>query len=282
MRTRKRSRVFVVNAIVVTTDGRALEYYYYFYIYIARLSSKALANFFNSDSIVSISRASASAPGSANVFFSILAVAFSFVALASILFGAVAAIGQSNIKRLMAYSSINNVGFALIGLAAGTPAGVAATMSYMAIYVVMTIGAFACILQMRDADGKPVETIASLAGLSQSRKGLAAGFAIFMFSMAGIPPLFGFWAKFLVFDAAVASGLTALAAFGIAASVIGAFYYLKIIKTIYFDEPTGAYEAKGGAVENIVLTACAVVIVMGYLLNPLLDQASAAAAASLF
>ena len=205
-----------------------------------------------------------------------------FVALASIILGAVAAIGQTNIKRLMAYSSINNVGFALIGLAAGTPAGVAATMSYMAIYVVMTIGAFACILQMRDADGKPVETIASLAGLSQSRKGLAAGFAIFMFSMAGIPPLFGFWAKFLVFDAAVASGLTALAAFGIAASVIGAFYYLKIIKTIYFDEPTGAYEAKGGAVENIVLTACAVVIVMGYLLNPLLDQASAAAAASLF
>ena len=205
-----------------------------------------------------------------------------FVALASILFGAVAAIGQTNIKRLMAYSSINNVGFALIGLAAGTPAGVAATMSYMAIYVVMTIGAFACILQMRDADGKPVETIASLAGLSQSRKGLAAGFAVFMFSMAGIPPLFGFWAKFLVFDAAVASGLTALAAFGIAASVIGAFYYLKIIKTIYFDEPTGAYEAKGGAVENVILTACAVVIVLGYLLNPVLDQASAAAAASLF
>lgn len=205
-----------------------------------------------------------------------------FVALASILFGAVAAIGQSNIKRLMAYSSINNVGFALIGLAAGTPAGVAATMSYMAIYVVMTIGAFACILQMRDADGKPVETIASLAGLSQSRKGLAAAFAIFMFSMAGIPPLFGFWAKFLVFDAAVAAGLTALAAFGIAASVIGAFYYLKVIKTIYFDEPTAACESRGGVVENIILTACAVVIVLGYLLNPILDKASAAAAASLF
>ncbi|QGP80841.1 NADH-quinone oxidoreductase subunit NuoN [Sphingobium sp. CAP-1] len=205
-----------------------------------------------------------------------------FVALASILFGAVAAIGQTNIKRLMAYSSINNVGFALIGLAAGTPAGVAGTMSYMAIYVLMTIGAFACILQMRDADGKPVETIASLAGLSQSRKGLAAALAIFMFSMAGIPPLFGFWAKFLVFDAAVAAGLTALAAFGIAASVIGAFYYLKIIKTMYFDEPAVAYEAKGGAVENVILTACAVVIVLGYLLNPVLDKASAAAAASLF
>ena len=205
-----------------------------------------------------------------------------FVALASIILGAVAAIGQTNIKRLMAYSSINNVGFALIGLAAGTPAGVAATMSYMAIYVVMTIGAFACILQMRDADGRPVESIASLAGLSQSRKGLAAAFAIFMFSMAGIPPLFGFWAKFLVFDAAVAADLTALAAFGIAASVIGAFYCLKIIKTIYFDEPAAAYEAKGGMVENVILTACAVVIVFGYLLNPALDAVSAAAAASLF
>ena len=205
-----------------------------------------------------------------------------FVALASIILGAVAAIGQTNIKRLMAYSSINNVGFALIGLAAGTPAGVAATMSYMAIYVVMTIGAFACILQMRDADGKPVDTIASLAGLSQSRKGLSAAFAIFMFSMAGIPPLFGFWAKFLVFDAAVAANLTALAAFGIAMSVIGAFYYLKIIKTIYFDEPAAPYEAKGGAVENIIMAACAIVIVFGYLLNPLLDKASAAAAASLF
>lgn len=205
-----------------------------------------------------------------------------FVALASILFGAVAAIGQTNIKRLMAYSSINNVGFALIGLAAGTPAGAAATMSYMAIYVIMTIGGFACILQLRDADGKPVEEIAMLAGLSQSRKGLAAALAIFMFSMAGIPPLFGFWAKFLVFDAAVASGLTALAAFGIAMSVIGAFYYLKIIKTMYFDEPVATYEAKGGPVENIILTACAVVIVLGYLLNPMLDQASAAAAASLF
>ena len=205
-----------------------------------------------------------------------------FVALASILFGAVAAIGQTNIKRLMAYSSINNVGFALIGLAAGTPAGVAGTMSYMAIYVLMTVGAFACILQMRDADGNPVETIASLAGLSQSRKGLAAALAIFMFSMAGIPPLFGFWAKFLVFDAAVAANLTLLAAFGIAMSVIGAFYYLKIIKTMYFDEPIVAYEAKGGPVENIILTACAVVIVLGYLLNPVLDQASAAAAASLF
>ena len=205
-----------------------------------------------------------------------------FVALASILFGAVAAIGQTNIKRLMAYSSINNVGFALIGLACGTPAGVAATMSYMAIYVVMTIGGFVCILQMRDKNGVPVETIASLSGLSQSRKGLAAAIAIFMFSLAGIPPLFGFWAKFLVFDAAVGAGLLGLAAFGIAASVIGAFYYLKIIKTIYFDEPAEAYATGTPFLENAIIAVCAAIIVVGYLLNPVLDSASAAAAAALF
>jgi NADH-quinone oxidoreductase subunit N len=205
-----------------------------------------------------------------------------FIALASILLGAVAAIGQSNIKRLLAYSSINNVGFALIGLAAGTPEGVAAVMSYLAIYVVMTIGSFICVLQMRDLDGKPVETIASLSGLSQSRPGLAAALAIFMFSLAGIPPLFGFWAKFLVFDAAVAAGLTALAAIGIAASVIGAFYYLKIIKTMYFDAPAEAYHPARSRVEYGLMTAAAAVIVLGYLFNPLLDQTSAAAAAALF
>lgn len=205
-----------------------------------------------------------------------------FCALASIVLGAVAAINQSNIKRLLAYSSINNIGFALIGLAAGTPEGVAAVLSYLAIYVVMTVGSFACVLQMRDQDGKPVETIASLAGLSRSRPGLAAALAIFMFSLAGIPPLFGFWAKFLVFDAAVGAGLTLLAALGIAASVIGAFYYLKVIKTMYFDEPAEPYGAARGAVEYGILTACAAIIVIGYFFNPVLGSASAAAAASLF
>ncbi len=204
-----------------------------------------------------------------------------FVALASILFGAVAAIGQTNIKRLMAYSSINNVGFALVGLAAGTAEGVAAVMSYLAIYVVMTIGSFLCIMQMRDADGRPVEEIASLAGLSQSRKGLAAAFAIFMFSLAGIPPLMGFWAKFLVFDAAVGAGMTGLAAFGIAMSVIGAFYYLKIVKTIYFDEPAADYAPAGSPIESALMAVAAAVIVLGYLLNPFLDKVSTAAAAAL-
>ncbi|MBB4641528.1 NADH-quinone oxidoreductase subunit NuoN [Rhizorhapis suberifaciens] len=205
-----------------------------------------------------------------------------FLALASIVLGGVAAINQTNIKRLLAYSSINNIGFALIGLAAGTKEGVAAVLSYLAIYVVMTLGSFACVLQMRDAEGNPVEEISSLSGLSQSRKGLAAAIAIFMFSLAGIPPLFGFWAKFLVFDAAVGAGLTALAAIGIAASVIGAFYYLKIIKTMYFDEPAPEYARSTSLVENGIITVCAAVIVLGYLLNPMLDSATAAAAQALF
>ncbi|MCF8708335.1 NADH-quinone oxidoreductase subunit NuoN [Rhizorhapis sp. SPR117] len=205
-----------------------------------------------------------------------------FLALASIVLGGVAAIGQTNIKRLLAYSSINNIGFALIGLAAGTEEGIAAVMSYLAIYVVMTLGSFVCVLQMRDADGNPVEDIASLSGLSQSRKGLAAAFAIFMFSLAGIPPLFGFWAKFLVFDAAVGAGLVPLAVIGIAASVIGAFYYLKIIKTMYFDDPAPEYGRGGSVIENGIITVCALIIVLGYLLNPVLDSATAAAAQALF
>jgi len=205
-----------------------------------------------------------------------------FAALASIVLGAVGAIGQTNIKRLLAYSSINNVGFALIGLAAGTREGVAAVLTYLAIYVVMTLGSFLCVLQMRDAEGQPVESIASLSGLSQNRKGLAAALAIFMFSLAGIPPLFGFWAKFVVFDAAVAAGLLPLAAIGIAASVIGAYYYLKIIKTMYFDDPATAYAPAGSRIENGMIAACATFIVLGYLLIPALGSGSAAAAGSLF
>lgn len=205
-----------------------------------------------------------------------------FAALASIILGAVAAIGQTNIKRLLAYSSINHVGFALIGLAAGTKEGVAAVLSYLAIYVVMTVGSFLCVLQMRDADGRPVEDIASLAGLSRSRRGLAAAFAIFMFSLAGIPPMLGFWAKFLVFDAAVGAGLTGLAVAGIVSSVVGAFYYLKIVKTMYFDEPAAPYAPAGSLVENLLMTASAAVVVLGYLLNPMLDKLSSVAAASLY
>ena len=206
-----------------------------------------------------------------------------FAALASILLGAVAAIGQSNIKRLLAYSSINNIGFALIGLACGTPEGVAAVMSYMAIYITMTLGAFVCVLQMRGADGQPVETIASLAGMSKTRPAVAAALAIFMFSLAGIPPLMGFWAKFLVFDAAVEADLLALAAIGIAASVIGAFYYLKIVKTMYFDDPAPAFRPVESYVEGGIITVAAILISpVGYLLIAPLGVAAQRAAAALF
>lgn len=205
-----------------------------------------------------------------------------FMALASIILGAVGAIGQSNVKRLLAYSSINNIGFALVGLAAGSEQGVAAIMSYMAIYVVMTLGAFACVMQMRDAQGNHVEEIASLSGLSQHNKALAAALAILMFSLAGIPPLFGFWGKLLVFQAAVAADLLPLAAIGIAASVVGAYYYLRIIKTMYFDAPAAPFRAVQNYAEASVILVSSVVLVFGYLLIPALSDASAAAAGSLF
>ncbi len=206
-----------------------------------------------------------------------------FSALASIVLGAAGAIGQTNIKRLLAYSSINNIGFALIGLAAGTAEGAAAVLTYMAIYVVMTLGSFLCVLQMRDLDGHPVESIASLAGLSRRRPGLAAGLAIFMFSLAGIPPLFGFWAKFAVFSAAVNANLILLALFGISASVIGAFYYIKIVKVIYFDAPADAQFAPvASRFESALIAAAAVVIALGYPLIPWLDGVTMAAAKALF
>jgi NADH-quinone oxidoreductase subunit N len=205
-----------------------------------------------------------------------------FAALASILLGAVAAIGQQNIKRLLAYSSINNVGFALIGLAAGTPAGVASVMTYMAIYIAMTLGSFLVVLQMRDADGQPLETIASLAGLSRNRPGLAAALAMFMFSLAGIPPLFGFYAKFAVFYAAVEAGLFPLAVVGIAMSVIGAYYYLRVVKTMYFDEPAAAF-GPGDRLEGGLIAVAAVMISpLGYLAIPLLSGWALGAANSLF
>ncbi|MFW2853128.1 NADH-quinone oxidoreductase subunit NuoN [Sphingomonas sp. TX0543] len=203
-------------------------------------------------------------------------------ALLSILLGAVAAIGQKNIKRLLAYSSINNVGFALVGLAAGTPEGVSAVLTYMAIYIVMTLGSFLVVLQMRDADGQPVETIASLAGLSRTRPGLAFALAVFMFSLAGIPPLFGFYAKFAVFYAAVAAGLFPLAVVGIAMSVIGAYYYLRVVKTMYFDEPVGEFGPGDRLEGGLIALTAALVSPLGYLAIPLLGGWTTAAAKALF
>ncbi|HMO75090.1 MAG TPA: NADH-quinone oxidoreductase subunit NuoN [Sphingopyxis sp.] len=207
-----------------------------------------------------------------------------FLALASIILGAVGAIGQKNIKRLLAYSSINNVGFILIGLAAGTQQGVEAVLTYLLVYLVTTVGAFLVVLQLRDADGNQVESIPALAGLSQRRPGLAAALAVFLLSLAGIPPLFGFWPKYLVFEAAVNADLVPLAVAGIVASVIGAFYYIAVIKTMYFDEKSEVEVTGGGnAVEGTIVAASALWLsVIGYLFIPMLGVASAHAASVLF
>ncbi len=206
-----------------------------------------------------------------------------FIALASIVVGAVGAIGQTNIKRLLAYSSINNVGFILIGLAAANKAGASAMLVYLIIYVAMTLGSFIAVLDMRDAQGNQVEEISSLAGLSKSRKGLAAAMAIFMFSLAGIPPLFGFWGKFLVFEAAVQADLIILAAIGIAASVIGAFYYLKVIKVIYFDEPADVIVESDSRVHMVLIAIFALFVSpLGYLLARPLSNIADQAANALF
>jgi NADH-quinone oxidoreductase subunit N len=205
-----------------------------------------------------------------------------FAALASIIWGAVGAIGQQNIKRLLAYSSINNVGFMLIGLAAGTAQGAAGMLTYLAIYVPMTVGGFIAVLMLKDDAGNPVENIADLAGLSRHRRVLAACIAMIMFSLAGIPPLFGFWGKFVVFQAAVQAGYLSLAAIGIAASVIGAFYYLKVIKVMYFDEPAMKATGKSDWVHQAVLALCVLAISpLGYLATKALAQWSGAAIAAL-
>jgi NADH-quinone oxidoreductase subunit N len=206
-----------------------------------------------------------------------------FMALASTVLGGVAAIGQRNIKRLLAYSSINNVGFALIGLAAATREGVASVLFYMAVYVVMTLGSFLVVMRMRDEEGRPVEDIVSLSGLSRTRPGLAAAMAIFMFSLAGIPPLFGFWPKFLVFSAAVEANLTWLAVAAIVTSVVSAFYYIMIVKKMYFDDPAPAFaESREPVGAGLILAAALFVSPLGYLAIPALEAATRNAAQALF
>ncbi|MEA2863078.1 MAG: NADH-quinone oxidoreductase subunit [Bradyrhizobium sp.] len=159
-----------------------------------------------------------------------------FVAIASMALGSFAAIGQKNIKRLMAYSSIGHMGFALVGLAAGTPEGAQGVLIYIAIYVAMTLGSFAIILAMK-RNGQNVEDISAFAGLSRTNPPLAFFFAMLLFSLAGIPPLAGFFAKWYVFVAAIKAGLFTLAVVGVLSSVVGAYYYLAIIKVMYFEEP---------------------------------------------
>jgi NADH-quinone oxidoreductase subunit N len=206
-----------------------------------------------------------------------------FASLASIFLGAIAAYGQTNIKRLLAYSSINNVGFALVGLAAAGPRGASSVLFYMAVYVVMTLGAFLCVLWMRDAEGRPVESVASLSGLSQTRPGFAAALTVFMFSLAGIPPFFGFWPKLLVFNAAVDAGYIALAVAAILGTVVGAYYYLRIIKVMWMDEPAEPYaKARQPLQGALILLAAILVSPLGYLLIGPLGALTDRAAGSLF
>ncbi len=206
-----------------------------------------------------------------------------FASLASIVVGALGAIGQDNIKRLLAYSSINNVGFILVGLAAGTQAGAAGMLVYLAIYVAMSLGSFVAVLMLRNAEGRQVEAIGDIAGLSRTSPMLALCLATLMLSLAGIPPLFGFWGKFVVFQAAVQADMILLAALGIAASVIGAFYYLKIVKIMYFDEPANVVVKSDDTARWVVLAlATLFVSPLGFLLNRLLGNLADKAAAALF
>lgn len=169
-----------------------------------------------------------------------------FVAIASMLLGSFAAIGQRNIKRLMAYSSIGHMGFALVGLAAGTETGVSGVILYMLIYMVMTLGTFACIMAMRRKEGDNVENVDDLAGLASTKPFMAVVLTALMFSMAGIPPLAGFFAKYFVFVAAIEAKLYALAVIGVLSSVVGAYYYLRIVKLMWFDEATGEFARVAG------------------------------------
>jgi NADH-quinone oxidoreductase subunit N len=203
-----------------------------------------------------------------------------FVAIASMVLGAFAAIGQRNIKRLMAYSSIGHMGYALVGLAAGTAEGVQGVVVYMSIYVAMTLGTFACILAMRRGD-RMVEEIADLKGLARTKPAMAFFLAMLLFSMAGVPPLAGFFAKFYVFLAAIKAGLYTLAVIGVLASVVGAYYYLMIIKAMYFDEPEGQLETMPGELKAVLGVTGLFVLLFFAWPAPLVD-AAATAAKSLF
>ncbi len=201
------------------------------------------------------------------------------ISVASMLLGAFAAIWQDNIKRLMAYSSIGHVGFALIGLAAGSAEGVRGVLIYLAIYVAMNIGTFACILCMRRKTGM-VENISDLSGLSKTNPLMALALAIFMFSMAGIPPLGGFFGKFYVFIAAVNAELYALAVIGVLASVVGAFYYLRIIKVMYFDDAVEPFEGPMSLEMRAIIGLCGVFVVFfAFYTAPFVASAQIAASA---
>tara|TARA_B110000438_G_C15756210_1_gene625211 strand:- start:763 stop:1521 length:759 start_codon:yes stop_codon:yes gene_type:complete len=189
-----------------------------------------------------------------------------FLSIASMILGAVAAIGQNNIKRLMAYSSISHMGYALAGIAAGTNAGAQSSIIYLSIYLVMNLGAFGCILTMK-RDNNYYENITDLSGLSKNHPLLALSFLITLFSLAGIPPLAGFFAKFYIFMAVIEQNMYMLAIIGLLTTVVSAFYYLKIIKIIYFDKPKKSFDTNydWGLKFTLVLST---ILMLIYFVNP--------------
>lgn len=203
-----------------------------------------------------------------------------FAAIGSMLLGAFAAIGQTNIKRLMAYSSIGHVGFALVGLAAANADGVAGILIYLSIYLAMTLGIFAVILAMRRQDGM-VEDIYELAGLAQTDLKTAAILGVLLFSLAGVPPLAGFFAKWYVLAPAVKAGLGWLAIIGVLASVVSAFYYLRIIKIMFFDDPKPAFEKSDTAVAFVMAASVVFTLIFVVWPGPAILAAANSAAATL-
>ena len=206
-----------------------------------------------------------------------------FAALASIVFGALGAIGQENLKRLLAYSSINNIGFILLGLAVANAAGASAMLVYLFIYVAMSLGAFVALLMLRSEDGELFETFADIRGLSVTRPTIAWCLLLTMFSLAGIPPLLGFYSKFVIFQATVEAGLIVFGAIAIAASVIGAFYYIKFVKVMFFDDPADVVKGSSGAAHwALLFLTAAIISPLGYLLTPSITDLADKAAAALF
>ena len=198
-----------------------------------------------------------------------------FLAIASMGLGAFAAIGQTNIKRLMAYSSIGHMGFALVGLAAGTSEGVEGVIVYLAIYLAMTLGTFACILAMR-RNGRMVEDIDALSGLSRTNPLMAFTLAMLLFSLAGIPPLAGFFAKFYVFLAAIHAGLYPLAVIGVLLSAVAAYYYLRIVKLMYFDAPAERFDPMPLALTSVLTVTGLFTLLFFVYPSPLVSIAEAA------
>jgi NADH-quinone oxidoreductase subunit N len=187
-----------------------------------------------------------------------------FLSIASMLFGAVAAIGQTNLKRLVAYSSIGHIGYALAGLATGTNDGIQSSVIYITIYILMNLGLFSCLLMMKRND-EYYENIEDLSGLSKNHPMLSLSLLIILFSLAGIPPLAGFFAKFYIFKTVIEQSMYFLAVVGLLSTVVAAFYYLRLIKVMYFDEEKEKYDTDHSIWLKFSLAASTILILIYFI-----------------